>query len=718
MEKRYIRKDGSVVWVNLTASLVRDPSGKPRYWIAMVDNITERRRATEALRVSEERFRLAAASASDLIFEADLETGDLELVGDGEAQLAPQTLEELYATVHPEDRDYLAGLLETHKETRLPFRAEFRLLVPDGPERSVSVHGSPLEANGARKCIGAVTDITERRRAEEALAHLAAVVQASDDAILTMDLDGIITAWNHGAEQLHGYTAAEAIGRRFPFIVSEESRGSSDRLIAEVASGHSVKNYATFGRRKDGRRVPLLLTLSPVRDNRGTVVAVSAVGHDISLLKEAEDRLTHHANHDVLTGLPNRRLFEDRLQRAIDLADRRRGMAALMFVDLDGFKLINDTLGHVVGDSVLRMVADRLSGSLRKSDTLARTGGDEFCLVLGDIPSPEAATALAEGLLEALSHPFVVNGRELFVSASIGISLYPVHGGDPGVLQKTADAAMYEAKRTGKNRVFVFAPQLAELALERLEIENHLRRALSRGELSLHYQPQFRVSDLSLCGFEALLRWKHPVRGSISPAVFIPIAEETGLIVPIGNWVLRQACKTAREWEVQGVPGKLSVNASAVQFGLPDFVETVLDAIAQESVDPRRLIIEITESAVMSSFSEAAAKMERLRAIGVGISLDDFGTGYSSLSYLQKMPIDALKLDKSFLHDVGESRSAVALIKGVISLAHSLNLRVVAEGIESDEQLNAVRDMGCDEAQGFLLGMAEPFWQDARLPLL
>jgi EAL domain-containing protein (putative c-di-GMP-specific phosphodiesterase class I) len=249
---------------------------------------------------------------------------------------------------------------------------------------------------------------------------------------------------------------------------------------------------------------------------------------------------------------------------------------------------------------------------------------------------------------------------------------------------------------------------LHRIGFERLGIENDLRRALSRGEFSLHYQPLFRVSDLAVCGAEALLRWSHPLRGAIPPSVFIPVAEETGLIAPIGNWVLRQACKTAREWQLQGASGNISVNVSAIQFAIPDFVETVVGAIEAESLDPRRVIIEITESAIMSNISEAVARMERLRAIGVAIALDDFGTGYSSLSYLQRLPLDALKLDKSFLHDVGASRGAVALIKGVIALAHSLNLRVLAEGVESDEQLRAIRDLGCDEAQGFLLGAAEP----------
>jgi diguanylate cyclase (GGDEF)-like protein len=425
--------------------------------------------------------------------------------------------------------------------------------------------------------------------------------------------------------------------------------------------------------------------------------------------RELTNRLSYQAQHDPLTGLPNRALLDDRLRQAITLARRQAKMVAVLYVDLDRFKVINDTLGHDVGDLLLRDAAKRLEGTVRESDTLARPGGDEFVAVLSGIETVCDAEIVGERIMEALRDPFQVKGHELFASASVGLSLFPDDGEDAATLQKHADVAMYEAKNRGRNRFQRFARELNSAASERLEVENQLHCASQRGELQLYYQPQFHLPSQRLGGVEALLRWNHPKWGLVLPGRFIPVAEECGLIVPISLWVLQEACRQHQAWRRAGYPPvKIAVNISATQFMRSNLAEKVAQVLAAHEMEPRYLELELTEGVLMQDAQDTARQIAELRALGVRIAVDDFGTGYSSLSYLQRLPIDDLKIDKCFVQDIDRHASMQPLVQAIVGLAHGLNLTATAEGVETAGELAVLQTLGCDQVQGYLLGRPEP----------
>lgn len=423
----------------------------------------------------------------------------------------------------------------------------------------------------------------------------------------------------------------------------------------------------------------------------------------VKSLSDANRQLHHQALHDALTGLPNRILLEDRISQAIAAASRSGRSFALMFLDLDRFKTINDSLGHHYGDKLLQAVAARISASLRNTDTVARIGGDEFVVLAGDIAGPQAATNIAQTLLSALALPVEVEGQEQNVLASIGISLYPEDGGTLRELMSNADSAMYHAKRMGRGNYQFFTPQMNAAASARLALEKALRRALDQQEFELHYQPKVDVKSGAVMGMEALLRWRHPERGLVPPAEFIPLAEEIGLIGPIGAWVLQTACRQNREWQRIGLPKlRVAVNLSAVQFRQQNLPEFVAGVLAETGLDASDLELEVTESVVMHNAKEAAQILEKLHAQGIHISIDDFGTGYSSLSYLKQFRLDTLKIDRSFVRDISSDADDAAIVRSVIALAHSLRLGVIAEGVETAEQLDFLESLDCDEYQGYL----------------
>lgn len=422
--------------------------------------------------------------------------------------------------------------------------------------------------------------------------------------------------------------------------------------------------------------------------------------------RQMTDELAYQARHDALTELPNRTLFQERLREAVAAAQRDGLQLSLLYVDLDHFKLINDTSGHAHGDQLLRQTAWRLASCIRDRDTLARISGDEFVILL---PDGQAGGPVAESVLRILREPFEIGGEEAFVTASVGIAVFPTDAADAESLLRAADSAMYSAKRAGKDRAAHFEPAHSAAQTERLSVATHLRRALDRDEFTVHYQPQFDLRSGALAGYEALLRWHHPRLGNVSPARFIPIAEESGAIMPIGAWTLDQACRQARVWQRAGHTLRaMSVNVSAIQLAMPDFVATIETALSRSGLAPAALELEITESILMRDLDDFIRKMNELRRLGVRISVDDFGTGYSSLSYLQRLPIDILKLDRSFVEGLNRSAHGASLVRSVVAMAHGLGLRVTAEGIETDEQLQVVRGSGCDTAQGYLLGRPEP----------
>ncbi|MEB2361156.1 MAG: EAL domain-containing protein [Bryobacteraceae bacterium] len=420
--------------------------------------------------------------------------------------------------------------------------------------------------------------------------------------------------------------------------------------------------------------------------------------------RQLTDQLAHQAQHDPLTGLPNRLYLRSRLESALEQARMNDSILAVFFIDLDRFKQINDTLGHSTGDMLLQKVGERLQGRLRKADFLARMGGDEFTVLVSELRRAEDAIIVGRKLLNALREPFEIHGTEFVVTASIGISFYPKDGTDTATLLSNADRAMYRAKNLGKNDLECFTPELSGAALERLKLENDLRRALENGELILQYQPQ-RTLDGMLSGLEVLLVWEHPRHGRIPPNVFIPLAEESGMIVSIGSWVLNHACLQAREWVDAGYPPvKIAVNVSPLQFGRSDLVKTVSGALEASGLDPKLLELELTESVIMHNAEESMERMSRIRTLGVGIAIDDFGTGYSSLSYLRSLPVNTVKIDQSFLREIDAPGGAMALVGTIVSLAHQMGLSVVAEGVESQEQLEMLRGAGCDKGQGNLFG--------------
>lgn len=424
-------------------------------------------------------------------------------------------------------------------------------------------------------------------------------------------------------------------------------------------------------------------------------------------LEDANARLRHLATHDSLTGLPNRLLLDDRLAQAISYADRHESRIAVLVIDLDRFKMINDSLGHHGGDELLKEVATRLRGTLRKSDTLARTGGDEFLLIADEVDGQPEVEILAQRVLACFARPFHILSVDIHTAASIGISMYPSDGSRAEELMVAADAAMYHSKKVGGNTYSFFTPAMNAFAQQRLKLENGLRRALVNGELELHYQPKVDITTGRISSTEALIRWRHPERGLVPPGEFIPLAEETGLILQIGEWVLREACRQARQWQVNGMaPVRVAINMSAQQFRQKNLVSIVKSALESADLEPTYLEIELTESAVMHNAGESAAILEQLSRIGVHISIDDFGTGYSSLSYLRRFPLDKLKIDRTFIKDVVANPEDAAIVHAIISLAHSLRLKVIAEGVETEQQLEFLRSLGCDQYQGFFCSPA------------
>ena len=555
----------------------------------------------------------------------------------------------------------------------------------------------------------AVLALRDVNRTLDAEKHLnQTIIQSSPFAIYTRDRHGIVTAWNIAAEKLFGWTADEIVGKPLLTVPADKAR-ETETLREEVLRGESIMQVEVQRQKRDGTLFDISTTLAPLRDASGEINGYLAIASDITERKVAERQIEFLAYRDVLTGLPNRLLLHDRFEQAVAFAERAQTKVALLFLDLDNFKTINDSLGHAVGDSLLKEIASRLGECVRDTDTISRQGGDEFLIVLPDLRGADAITPVLLKIRDQLQTPFDIDGHELTTSASIGVAIYPDDGLDFDTLLKKADTAMYRAKDGGRNSYRFFDEQMNVEAVEHLHLKNGLRRAIERAEFVLHYQPQIDLNTGSIVGAEALLRWNHPEFGMISPARFIPVAEDSGLIVPIGEWVIREACRQGVAWRSAGLPPLvMAVNLSAVQFKRGDVEQTVTQALKSSGFDPQLLELELTESILIHNTDNVLASVQRLKLLGVKLSIDDFGTGYSSLSYLKRFAVDKLKIDQSFIRDLATDPDDAAIILAIIQMARSLNLTTIAEGVETAEMLSQLRQFKCDEAQGYLFARPMP----------
>lgn len=679
----------------------------------------EQERMVEALRESEERLRLAldagGAGAWEWRFDRPNVWSDrhYEILG-----LRPGALEASYqgwlARVHPEDRDWLTTEMAHARSENRGFAVEYRIVHPDGVVRWVHSVGKPrFAADGSMTgMVGILIDIDERKKNEERLRLSAAVIDSTRDGVVVTDLSAHIITVNRAYCEITGYSEAELLGKN-PRIL--QSGRHDDRFYQQMwaaLAGQGHWQGEIWSRRRNGEVYPEWLTISAVRDENARVRHYVGVVTDISRLKQTEAELARLAHYDPLTGLPNRLLAQSRLDHAILRAERESRRLALLFIDMDRFKTVNDSLGHQVGDQLLHAVGKRLSKAVRGGDTVARLGGDEFMVISEECQTGRAAGELATTLLESLHVPFhLEGGHEVFVDASIGISLYPEDGASSTDLVRCADAAMYRAKDLGRNTFHFYTPNLVDAASDRLELENRLRHALSRNEFEVHYQPLLTCDTSELIGVEALVRWRPPGEPLIQPGRFIALAEETGLIGALGDWVLETACRQVQRWRRAGIGGgelRLAVNLSARQLRQPEFPDRVTRVLSDSGLDPDALELEITESMLMEHGSMVIGTLHALRSLGVRVAIDDFGTGYSSLAYLRRLPLDTLKIDRSFVADIPGHEDGAEIAAAIIALAHQLHLEVLAEGVESTAQLSFLQEQGCDYFQGFLVSPAIP----------
>jgi diguanylate cyclase (GGDEF)-like protein/PAS domain S-box-containing protein len=599
-------------------------------------------------------------------------------------------------------RKSVADNQETWDERIARIRRQHRSAVIEEPEfglrdgRWLRVSKSHLPD---RSVLALYTDITETKTRELALRdseqRLRSIMDSVAEGIVVLDASGRVQVANPSAAAIFGYQPDEL----------------TDRPVAELlqaVDGISTPTYRreTEGRHRDGQGFPAEVTVGVLSAATGTRIVTI---RDVTAQKADRDRMLLQATHDALTGLPNRRLFDDRLEMTLRRAARTGELVAVVFLDIDRFKAINDSLGHGLGDRLLQVLSARFQASLRDSDTVARMGGDEFIFILPGLQRQEDATGPAQKLLEAMREPVWLDGHELYVTASIGIAVFPAHGEDRDLLLRHADAALYRAKARGRNRFEPFEPELAAQTAARVELDRDLRRALARGELALVYQPQVNLRTGRIVGVEALMRWHHPHLGLVPPSRFIPIAEESGLISALGTWALRDACLAMQVWDSSGRgPQRVALNVSLRQLQHDDLAHIVSCVLAETGLAAGRLELELTEAALLHEDERLAEGLARLRALGVGLALDDFGTGYSSLSRLRQHPIQRLKLDRSFVRGIMSNRSDTAVAQAIIDLARELALTVVAEGVETAEQMAVLRGLGCEEGQGFLIGRPLP----------
>jgi diguanylate cyclase (GGDEF)-like protein/PAS domain S-box-containing protein len=585
----------------------------------------------------------------------------------------------------------------------------------------LEISRTPLKDSQGQLCgvVCTFEDITLRKKSEDKFKKIARALENCTEAIFITDERNRIVLVNRAFTQITGYTEIEVLGKS-PSNVIRSGKHTPDFYKEMWSSVNAVGHWEgeVWNRRKNGDVFPEWLHITVIKDEvEQKITHYLAIFSDITHRKQADQHLTYLAYYDSLTGLPNRALFDERVTRAIQHAQRHQSLIAVMFLDLDRFKYVNDTWGHAIGDLLLKAVAKRLLDTIQKTDTVARLGGDDFTIALEDVNSTEEVALVAQKILDVMVTSFNLNGQETFITLSIGISLYPNDGTDADTLLKNADVAMYRAKEGGKNNYQFFTTKMNTLVHQRLLLETQLRYALEREEFILYYQPQMHLASGHIVGAEVLLRWQHPELGLVPPQVFIPLAEETGLVVAIGEWVLYQTCLQHQHWCNSGKPIlRMAVNLSLRQFQQDHLIKQITRILAETHMDPTLLELELTESILMQDVDKTIKTLHTIKEFGIQLAIDDFGTGYSSLNYLKRFPIDVLKIDKSFVHDIPTSQDDMAITRAIIALARSLRLSVIAEGVENKSQLIFLKSLKCDEVQGYLI--APPLPEQEFLELL
>lgn len=667
----------------------------------------ERKRTESALRQSEAKNRALLEAVPDMLLSLDRSGRFLEckISRDFPPMLPPEQFigHTLHEVMPLSSAQQAMGCLERAIAEQQAQVMEYALEL-NGEERHYEARFVAVDEHEVL-CI--VRDITERQRAEIQLRLAARVFESTHEGILVSELDGRIVSVNDALCNITGYSRAEILGKPEHSLWHGDETDGLARTVRTILEHSGQWQGEANLLCRSGKPFPAWVCANAVRDAQDQITHWLTVFTDISDLKESQDRLHHLAYHDPLTNLPNRLLFRDRLDQAIAQTSRGSHAVAVMYLDLDRFKNINDTLGHATGDQLLRMVAERICGCVRESDTVARLGGDEFALILTYVESTESATLIADKLLEVLQPAFHLDKQEVFIGASIGISFY-WPGQERSNLVEEADVAMYHAKSQGRNGYRLYVPELDAVAYDRLQLETSMRYALERDEFRLYYQPQVGLGGGRVAAVEALIRWECPGRGLVPPDEFISLLEETGMIVQVGEWVLRTACTQARIWHDAGMPTRVAVNLSARQFtqsGLPALVESVLQ---ESGLPPHLLELELTESILMENIEANVSQMHLLKALGVSIALDDFGTGATSLAYLKDFPVDSVKLCQSFVLNLPDNDDDRAIASAVIGLAQGMRLTSVAEGVETEEQAAFLRERKCDYLQGFLFSKALP----------
>jgi diguanylate cyclase (GGDEF)-like protein/PAS domain S-box-containing protein len=734
-EKRYLHKDGHAIWVRSTLSLARDEDGGPSYFLGVIEDISDRKEAEDAVLRNHTLLRAVVDNLPDRVYVKDTRGRYLMM---NKAAMKVRGIQDHADIVGKTAYDIMPGGVAAGIEAEDQAVIRSRKLIVNR-ERRTQAKDSRGNASVTRwhtttkvplvdaagqvfGLVGVNRDITEHKRATlaqvESERKFRQLAETIPEIFWLTDVTQRETLYISAAfEKITGRASAPMLHGPAQWLRIVHADDRRHVLESRKALPHSEYNIEYRIVRPDGEVRWIHDQAFPVRDSDNRAYRIAGIAADITQRKLAEEELVRLAHYDALTGLPNRVLFNDRLKQVMAQARRRGECAAVMFLGLDRFKLANDTLGHAVGDQLLRQVAQRLAACLRKVDTVARLSGDEFGVVLGELPDAAQVPAVAKKILDTLAQPFFIDGHELYVTASMGISLYPADAQDETALIKNASAAMVRAKAAGRNNFQCYSAEMNTRTLQRLEMENGLRRAVERREFLLHYQPKVDLASGGIVGFEALLRWQRPANnkgvplppGLVSPMEFVPLLEETGLIVPVGEWLIDAACAQIQAWRLAGIePRPIAINLSARQFNDKNLAATIKRALEVHFVESFLIELEITESSLMYNTEEAIATLQYLKSLGLRISIDDFGTGYSSLSYLKRFPLDALKVDRSFVRDITSNADDAAITSAIISMAHSLGLKVIAEGVETEAQLAFLRKHGCEQMQGYYFSKPVP----------